>query len=348
MTKRKWYSVAAGLLIAFGSGGCTSQQEPVNAELYVMDTQVTQQVYGTDAEKASEAVNQRLSELEQLLSLYVESSEISKINENAGKTPVKVDTYTFELLKKGRDFSEKSNGLFDITIAPLSTLWGITSDHPKVPSENEIASALNHVSYQNLILDEDAQTAFLKEEGMAIDLGGIAKGYFCEEIESIYADYDVDSALISIGGNIYTYHTKPDGSPYRLGIRNPLSDSANDLMGILSSHDEVVATTGTYERYFVQDGVRYHHILDLKTGYPCDSDLISVTVVAKDGALADALSTTLFLAGKEAIASYINHPDFSVIVIDEENRVYVSPSLADRFTIEDDTFTRANGFEEAA
>lgn len=346
MAKRKWAGVFLAC-VAILCSGC-SKPSPTYSECYVMDTQITQQVYGSNAQKACDAVNARLKELESLLSLYVPTSQISKINENAGKSPVKVDDYTFNLLQKGVFFSEQSNGLFDITIAPLSTLWGITSDHPKVPSEEEIADCLRLVNIENLVLDEENRTAFLKEEGMAIDLGGIAKGYFCEEIKAIYTEYEVDSALISIGGNIYTYHQKPDGTSYRLGIRNPLSDSANDLMGILTSHDEVVATTGTYERYFVQDGVRYHHILDLETGYPCDSDLISVTVVSNDGALADALSTTLFLAGKEAIPSYINHSDFSVIVIDEDNRVYVSPSLADRFTIENDTFTLADEFEEAA
>ncbi len=342
MTNKKCFVFAIVLFILVCLGGCTSKQTPLKSELYVMDTHVTQQIYGSNAQKASEAVNQRLSELEQQLSLYVSSSEIGKINANAGESPVKASDFTFNLLQKGLMFSKNSGGLFDITIAPLSTLWGITAEQPKVPLENEITAALSHVSYQNLVLDSETQTAFLKEDGMAIDLGGIAKGYFCEEIKSIYEDCHVDSALISIGGNIYTYHKKPDGTMYRLGIRNPLSDSANDLMGVLSSHDEVVATTGTYERYFVQDGVRYHHILDLKTGYPCDSDLISVTVVSKDGALADALSTTLFLAGKEAVSSYIDHPDFSVIVIDQDNHVYVSPALANRFTIENDTFMLAD------
>ena len=173
---------------------------------------------------------------------------------------------------------------------------------------------------------------------MAIDLGGIAKGFFCEKIEEIYRQYDVSSALVSIGGNIYTYGQKPDGESYRLGIRNPNDLNGSSIMGILSSHDEVVSTSGAYERYFEQDGILYHHILDLETGFPAQSDLLSVTVICKDGGLADFLSTALYLEGRKAISSYLNSEQFQVIVIDQNNQVYISPSLKERFTITDSAF----------
>ena len=315
--------------------GCTSSNMQQTGELFIMSTYVTQQVYGEHADEAIHAVNELLEAYDATFSLYKEDSEINRINQNAGTA---VSEETFSLIQKAKQYSESSGGLFDLTVAPLSTLWGINSENPRVPSDEEIAAALNLVDYRDVILEESEQTVYLKREGMAIDLGGIAKGFFCEKIEEIYRQYDVSSALVSIGGNIYTYGQKPDGESYRLGIRNPNDLNGSSIMGILSSHDEVVSTSGAYERYFEQDGMLYHHILDLETGFPAQSDLLSVTVICKDGGLADFLSTTLYLEGRKAISSYLNSEQFQVIVIDQNNQVYISPSLKERFTITDSAF----------
>lgn len=330
--------IAGTLVLVFLLSGCTSSNVPQTGELFIMSTYVTQQVYGEHADEAIRAVNELLEAYDATLSLYKEDSEISRINQNAGIAPTAVSAETFSLIQKAKQYSESSGGLFDLTVAPLSTLWGVNSENPRVPSDEEIAAALDLVDYRDVILKESEQTVYLKREGMAIDLGGIAKGFFCEKIEQIYRQYGVSSALVSIGGNIYTYEQKPDGESYRLGIRNPNDLNGSSVMGILCSHDEVVSTSGAYERYFEQDGMLYHHILDLETGFPAQSDLLSVTVICKDGGLADFLSTALYLEGSKAIASYLDSEQFQVIVIDQNNQVYISPSLNERFTITDSAF----------
>lgn len=330
--------IAGALALVLLLSGCTSSNMPQTGELFIMSTYVTQQVYGEHAGEAILAVNELLGAYDATLSLYKEDSEISRINQNAGIAPTAVSGETFSLIQKAKQYSELSDGLFDLTVAPLSTLWGISSENPRVPSDEEIAVALDLVDYQNVILAESGKTVYLKRKGMAIDLGGVAKGFFCEKIEEVYRQYGVSSALVSIGGNIYTYGQKPDGESYRLGIRNPNDLNGSSVMGILSSHDEVVSTSGAYERYFEQDGILYHHILDLETGFPAESDLLSVTVICKDGGMADFLSTALYLAGSKAIESYLNDERFQVIVIDQKNQVYISPSLKERFTITDSAF----------
>lgn len=331
-------AIAAVLAVVFLLSGCKMQEIPKSGELFIMSTYVTQQVYGKQAEGAIEAVNTLLEKYDAMLSLYREDSEVSRINQNAGIAPVAVSKETFSLIQKAKQYSELSEGLFDLTVAPLSTLWAIGSENPRVPSNEAIKAALALIDYRNVELDETEQTVYLKKSGMAIDLGGVAKGFFCKKIGEIYNQYGVSSALVSIGGNIYTYCQKPDGEDYRLGIRNPNDFGGSSVMGVLSSHDEVVATSGAYERYFEQDGVRYHHILDLKTGFPSQSDLLSVTVICEDGGLADFLSTTLYLAGKNAVETYLNDDRFQVIVVDRDNRVYISPSLKERFTVTDADF----------
>ena len=339
---RKAAFIAAVSLLLFSFFGCSQQTEPVSSTLFVMTTDVSQKVYGTNAEKAIESVENYLKESEQCLSTYLTDSEISEINAKAGIEPVQVSEDTFNLIKKAKALSEASCGHFDLTVAPLSKLWNISGEAPTVPSDEEIHEALELVDYRNVILDETDCSVYLSQKGMAIDLGGIAKGAFCSDILKIYQEYGVDSALISIGGNIYTYNPKPDGSSYKLGIRDPLSSNASSAMGVFQTHDEVIATSGAYERYFETDGVIYHHILDLSTGKPVQSDLLSVTVISEDGALADFLSTTLYLAGKESIPAYIDHEDFSVIVIDNEQNVYISPAIRDRFAITSDRYTEAS------
>lgn len=163
--------------------GCTSSNVQQTGELFIMSTYVTQQVYGEHADGAIHAVNALLEEYDAALSLYKEDSEINRINQNAGIAPTAVSEETFSLIQKAKQYSELSGGLFDLTVAPLSTLWGVNSENPRVPSDEEIAAALNLVDYRDVILEESEQTVYLKKEGMAIDLGGIAKGFFCEKLK---------------------------------------------------------------------------------------------------------------------------------------------------------------------
>lgn len=321
------------ILLFLPLSGCGADEAPATGDLYVMSTYVTQQVYGRDGEEAVKNVNNLLKSLDRKLSLFQPGSDIDKINQNAGLSPVKVDSYTFDLISTAKRYGEASQGLFDITVAPLTLLWGIDTDQARVPSQAEIDAVLPLVEDEKLILDESEQTVFLQETGMKIDLGGIAKGYMAAAIREEYQKLEVTAALVSIGGNICAYGKKPDGEEFTLGIRDPASKSSAAIMGKLKITDRVLATSGAYERYLEENGTIYHHILNPETGYPAESDLLSVTVISEDGGLADFLSTALYMAGSASIEKYRNDSRFSVIIIDKDHQVHLSDSLKGRFEL---------------
>lgn len=302
------------------------------SDIFAMNTYITQQIYGIHASKSAELVRGYIANYESVLSMHVTGSDIDNINKNAGIAPVKVLNTTFELLNIAKQYSELCDGAFDVTIAPITELWGITEDNPVVPTKDKISQAVALVDYKKIILDESAKTVMLKDKGMSIDLGGIAKGFVCNEIEKIYDENDITGAVVSIGGNIFSYGTRPDGKRFILGIRDP-NGSAYEYFGKLKVENAVVATSGGYERYFEQDGKRYHHILDTKTGYPVESDLVSVTVVSQNGGLADFLSTAIFIQGSQKIDYYLAQDDFSVIIVDNQGNVHISDSLAEDFML---------------
>lgn len=339
--KRKISSLLAMLIMLCGLSACTAEEEPAVSEVFALNTYVTQKVYGKEKQPAIEEVNEFLKNIEKKLSLYITGSDIDRINQNAGVTPVKVEDYTFDLIQIGKRYSELSEGRFDITIAPLTILWGITSEHPKVPTEAEIKAAQKLIDYPKIILNEADGTVMLEEKGMALDLGGIAKGYISNAIKAIYDKHSITSALVSIGGNIDAYGRKPNGEMYKLGIRDPKDQTGLDYIGKLQVEDKVVATSGAYERFFVdkETGETYHHILDPKTGYPAETDLQSVTVISNDGGLSDYLSTTLFMAGKEYLEDYIHDNRFDVIVVDKDNQIYLSDGIKDAFELTSEDYT---------
>lgn len=295
---------------------------------YIMNTFVEQKMFGKNAQKTVDEVRAELKNIEQKLSMHIDGSEISAINENAGIAPVKVSDDVFEILKRTKSYSEKSNGLFDITIAPLTSLWGITSDSPKVPNENEIASALSHVGIEKLLLNSENKTAFLTDSGSSIDLGGVAKGIAGEKVRDIALKNGIRSGYVSIGGNLIVIGKKPQGEDFFFGVRDPRGE-ANEYIAKIAIPGKIMATSGDYERFFEENGVRYHHILSTKTGYPSDSDLISVSVISEDGGITDFLSTAFFVAGKDEALKYMNSDKFSLIIVDKDKNVYYSKSLRD-------------------
>ena len=228
--------------------------------------------------------------------------------------------------------SEKTNGAFDITIYPLMELWGFTTKNYRVPESNEITEALKGVSYTNVSVNGQ-QVALTG--GSSIDLGGIAKGYTSSRVIQIMKDCGIEHAIVNLGGNVQVLGTKTDGSDWRVAIQNPASE--NSYLGILSTADKAVITSGGYERYFEQDGQVYHHIIDPQTGYPSDSDLTSVTIVCSDGTTADALSTALFVMGLDGAKELYRSGaiDFDMILFDG-SKVYVSEGIKDTFSTDMD------------
>lgn len=305
---------------------------------FQMDTIVTQQWYGENAEKTCEEIEAALTDLENRISLYIDDSEISQINDMAGKEYVQVSDDVFELLSEAKELCEESGGIFDITIAPLVLLWDITGDNPHVPEQSEIDEALTKVDYNKLLINEEDNSVMLEDEGMQLDLGGIAKGYAASLMREIAEENNV-TGYLSIGGNMLVMGGKPDGSDFVIGIRDPLQD-ANSYFATINIEGYTMATSSAVERYFEEDGVIYHHILSPETGYPGETDLLQVTVVSENGLLADALSTTIFLKGSECLDEYLSRDDCMVLAVTEECEVYGSEGIWELLTpTNTDTYT---------
>ena len=298
---------------------------------YVMNTVIEQKWYGESADTVYTGMETKIREIESVLSMHLSQSEIAAINENAGVQPVEVSQRTFDLLQRAKELSEQSDGAFDITIAPVVELWGITSDHPHVPTDEELAQAMALMGLEDLVLDEEACTAYLTRPGMAIDLGGIAKGWTADQLREYARELGAERGYVSLGGNLMIIGERPDGDPFKFGLRDPQGDASTYLGTVTLEDGCTMATTGGYERYFEEDGIRYHHVLDPRTGYPADSDLLSVAVISKDGTLADYLSTTLFVQGLEAAKAAAGSEDYALVMVDQENNVWISGSLRGNF-----------------
>lgn len=301
------------------------QPDQSTQEIFAMDTYMSLTAYGSNSEEAVNKAVQEINRLDAMFSVGNADSDVTKLNENGSG---EVSEETAFIMNRAMQVSEKTNGAFDITIYPLMELWGFTTKNYRVPESSEIAEALKDVSYTNVSVNGQ-QVALTG--GSSIDLGGIAKGYTSSRVIQIMKDCGIEHAIVNLGGNVQVLGTKTDGSDWRVAIQNPASE--NSYLGILSTTDKAVITSGGYERYFEQDGQVYHHIIDTQTGYPSDSDLTSVTIVYSDGTTADALSTALFAMGLDGAKELYRSGDidFDMILFDG-SRVYVSEGIASGFS----------------
>lgn len=305
-----------------------SSTQPVSQEIFAMDTYMTVTAYGDNAQKGVTDAVAEIQRLDNLLSIGKEDSEISKLNKS-GSAALSDDTAV--MVAKALDLYKSTGGAFDITVLPLMELWGFTTQEYYVPTEDEIQSTLQRVGADKLTWDESTQTLTLGDK-QEIDLGGIAKGFTSSRIMEIFKQDGVTCGMVSLGGNVHLLGTKQDGSAWRVGIQDP--DNTDDMLGVLQANDCAVITSGAYERNFEKDGVTYHHIIDPATGKPSNSGLTSVTIVSKDGTLADGLSTSLFVMGKDkAIAYWKQHADeFDTILVDKDRNVYITEGIAGNFS----------------
>ena len=287
-------------------------------------------LFGCGEKRALDQALQRVSEIEQRMSAYLEDSDVSRINRNAGVDLVKIHPETAALIKKSITFSILSDGAFDITVRPLVELWGIGKKGNEIPPQEQIEHARSLVDYRKILLDEKSGRAGLKEKGQAIDLGGIAKGYAAEEVKRVLLENDVESALINLGGNIIAVGVQPDGRPWKIGIQNPVMPTGKYL-GILSAADKTIVTSGSNERFFIKNGRRYHHIIDPRTGEPSQSGLLSITAVCGWSADADALTTSVFLLGPECGMKLIKMLGAEAVFVTEKLDVLASNGLKDNF-----------------
>ena len=306
----------------------TSSTQPVSQEIFAMDTYMTVTAYGDNAQKGVTDAVAEIQRLDNLLSIGKEDSEISKLNKS-GSAALSDDTAV--MVAKALDLYKSTGGAFDITVLPLMELWGFTTQEYYVPTEDEIQSTLQRVGADKLTWDESTKTLTLGDK-QEIDLGGIAKGFTSSRIMEIFKQDGVTCGMVSLGGNVHLLGTKQDGSAWRVGIQDP--DNTDDMLGVLQANDCAVITSGAYERNFEKDGVTYHHIIDPATGKPSNSGLTSVTIVSKDGTLADGLSTSLFVMGKDkAIAYWKQHADeFDTILVDKDRNVYITEGIVGNFS----------------
>ncbi len=338
------------LILAISLAACTSSKKSneltlVKNEQMVLGTFGQISAYSGSEKEGNEIISKvfdRISEIENLMSTSIEGSDVHNINKNAGMEPVKINASTMDVLEKGLEYSSITKETFNIGLGSLIDLWGIGKDWQKVPTQEEILNARKHIDLSQLEVSEENHTAFVKDSEMMLDLGGIAKGYAVDESVRILRENGIKSGIVNLGGDIYALGSKTDGSLWRIGIDNPEIGADNSIARI-SISDKSVVTSGDYERYFIEDDVRYHHIIDPATGYPADSGLVSVTIVSDKAMDGDVLSTSVFVLGIEEGLKLIESRDgVEGILVTKDRKVYVSSGLKNQVEILDDNFVIEN------
>lgn len=306
----------------------------------MLDTLISIQAFGPNASEAIDKAFERINEIEKKMTSKADSSEVISINEMAGQDFCNVSPDTLFVIKKGLYYSRLSGGKFDITVGPLVKLWGIGTEHARVPTADEIAETLPLVDYKQVELNEEDNSVFLKEHGMSIDLGGIAKGYAADEAAKVLRQNGVKHGTANLGGNIIVLGAKPDGKPWKIGIQNPFFKTRGSIMATVEVIDKTLVTSGPYERYLEKDGNIYHHILDTHSGIPVENDLMSVTIISENSIDADALSTAVFAMGlKEGMSFIEGKENLDAIFITKDYRVYITSGIEGyNFTIIDKQF----------
>ena len=322
MKRRRAGALALLVLLLLPLCGCAPQAD--TREIFAMDTVIELTVYGSGAADRTRETAELLSGLEAKLSVTRADSEVARLN--AGKT-VDLSKETAELLRRSLRLRDETGGALEPFLYPLTRLWGFTTGDYRVPSDAEIAETLAGIRGGSYTLEGD--TASL--HGLALDFGAVAKGYAGQLAAERLRAAGVTSAILSLGGNVQTVGLKPDGSLWNVAIRDP--EDPEGYLGVLAVGETAVVTSGGYQRYFEEDGVRYIHILDPETGRPADAGLSSVTIVSADGLLADGLSTALYVLGLDrAEALWRDRSDFEAVLVAKDGAIYVTAGLAEAFS----------------
>lgn len=329
LRKNLVFTAIAAISIFCGCADKTNNDKniAVTRDVFAMDTYMELKAYGKNAEQALEEAENRIHEIENELSATSDQSDIWKINHSHGEdTAVSDDTAV--LIDKALEIGDSTHGALDITIFPVLKEWGFTTQKYHIPDDYELKSMLENVDFRKINLDNNSVTI---PENVEIDLGALAKGYTGDEIMKIFKSHGVDSAIVSLGGNVQTLGSKPDSSDWKVAVRDPFSPEKD--MCVVEISDKAVITSGNYERFFTgDDGERYWHIIDPADGYPAENGFVSVTVIGENGLNCDCLSTALFVAGlggyKEIIKDYQGY-DF--IFVTDDERILYTGGIKDKF-----------------
>jgi thiamine biosynthesis lipoprotein len=311
--------------------GSSTQPSKIQYSDHAMGTNVTVWLWTADergAAQAAEAVFNEMKRLDKEMTTWDPGSEVAQINAAAGDKPVKVSDETYAVIERAIDVSKRSKGLFDITVEAFKGVWKFDSDMDgTLPDPAEVKKRLALVNWKDVALDARQHTVFLRRKGMAITLGGIAKGYAVDKCVAILRARGFHDFMMQAGGDMYIAGKK-GGEPWKVGIRDPRGPT-NTMFAIAPVEDHSFSTSGDYERGFVKDGVRYHHIIDTRTGQPARASR-SVTVRARDAFTADAWSKVMFIMGPKDALELIKREkltDFEVVWVDDTNQVVMTEGL---------------------
>ncbi|EUJ28109.1 FAD:protein FMN transferase [Listeria cornellensis] len=318
--------------------------QPYTKTEFLMGTINVVKIYDKGKEDVLLKAFDRIKELDKQITTSdsAKSSEVDKINLAAGVNPVKVNDDVYYLIKEGLKYSASSGGSFDITIGPLTSLWHIGFDDAKKPSQAEIDAVLPLIDYKKVKLDDTKKTVFLEEKGMELDLGAIAKGYIADEVADVLDKNKVTTAIIDLGGNIIVKGDSPKGGDWVVGIQDPF-ESRGTVIGTVPEANKSIVTSGIYERFLEVDGVKYHHLLDPKTGYPFDNDIAGVSIISEKSIDGDGLSTATFSKGIQGGMDFIEtYKGVEAIFVSKEKKVYITSGLQGKFKLTDKNFKMAN------
>ncbi|TDE07298.1 FAD:protein FMN transferase [Flavobacterium sandaracinum] len=297
-------------------------------KLFMLGSPFEVTAVANDTIKANEYIDMAVGEvkrIENLISDWIPTTQISEINRNAGIKLVKVDTEVFELVERAIKISQITNGAFDISYASMDKIWKFDGSMKVMPTEEAIKKSVAKIGYKNIILNPKDHTIFLKLEGMKLGLGGIGQGYIADKVKDLLFSKGCLSGIINVSGDINAWGKQPDGKPWTVGIVNPLNK--NRIFATFPIEDSAVETSGSYEKYVNFKGIRYSHIIDPRTGYPA-SGIVSVSVFAKQTEIADAMATGIFVLGVEVGLDLVNQiKGLECIIVDDKGKIHSSNGI---------------------
>jgi len=324
---------------------CSKEDRLYRESRIAMDTITTITIVSPSKEEAQKAIDEGFKEikrLEHLLNYFSPDSDISRINRSAGIMPVKVSRDTIEIIKKAIMISEATKGAFNPAMGPVIRLWKFSRQNQAstIPSEEEISKALKLVDYKRIKIDEKTSEVYLDTEGMELDLGGIAKGYAADRAIEVIKEMGIKAALVAVAGDIKGFGLRPNGKPWHIGIQDPRppEHKPDSVFATLYLKDKAISTSGDYQRFFIKNGKRYHHIIDPKTGYPAESSTISVSVITDDGFMTDGLSTAMFIFPPEKAITFLESLGVEGVIVDHNKKVYITKGLKGEIKITNKTY----------
>jgi len=330
---------ATVLFAAVAAFSCSKKTIPTRTQS-ALGTICSINAFDDASEDLYDELFNRLNEIDDRFSAKKRDSDVSRVNAQAGIKAVAVHRDVYYVVQTALNFAEKTKGAFDPTVGPLVQLWGINTENARVPSQEEIDALLPLVNWKNVQMDpgdgETSKKIFLLQKGMSLDLGGIAKGYAADEMARILGEHNVRQAIVNLGGNVYAYGSKKNGENWKVAVKNPLNPEEYDAIVVNFEQSNSVVTSGAYERFFEKDGIRYHHIINPKTGFPEQNNVASVTIVSRSSIEADALSTAAYIMGP---VEYFKLERTAALFVLKDKSIKASLQLAGKIDLPNQSFS---------